>query len=273
MSDSQKVGASEDEVLVTPPEDSSTDEVEAKDPEPDLTGLRKEFDTVRAQTATRAEIDSLRRQAGHVPSLQSKVAELEGKLSRYDSIADRLDAYELLLMDVLPPESVEKVESQRAGRTTEELLDAKLKPLLERLEPSTTTEEPDVATTYAQWELQGRIDAATAFVKSEATKAGIDPDSIPSEVWQGAQAKHGLDLEACTLEVLNYVNEQAKQGSASTRRAERKAAAEGGNSPERAGAMGQYDMSTLQGAAKARKDGAITSEQFMEVFRRVQSGR
>lgn len=277
--DSQGAGASGDEqktLPVTPPDDSSSDEIEVTETtEPDLSSLRQAFEEVRAQTATRAEIDSLRRQAGHVPALQSKIAELEGKLARFEQMDDRLNAYELMLLDVLPADTAEKVETQREARTQEKLLDAKLKPILERLDEAKPAQIPDPsgADDYATWELKGRIDAATAFVKSEATKLGIDPESIPSEVWSGAQQKHGLDLEAATLEVLQYVNEQARKGSASDRRTERKAAAEGGNPSERAGAMGQYDMTTLKGAAQARKDGAITSEQFMEVYRRVQSGR
>lgn len=275
MPDSQQTAASEEleKLPVAPADDSSDNENEpTEDASPDLSKLHEEFQKVKAQTTSRAEIESLRRQAGHVPSLQKQVAELQAQIARYDSLSGRLDAYEQMLLDVLPTESVERVETQRQVRTTEELLDAKLKPILDKFETTEKPDEPD-ANTFAMWELEGRINAATAFVKAEATKVGVDPDSIPPEVWAGAQQKHGLDLEAATLEVLKFVNEQAKKGSASDRRAERKAAAEGGSPSERAGAMGQYDMTTLKGAAQARKDGAITPEQFMEVFRRVQSGR
>ena len=270
MADSQKAGASENDeiVVVTPPEDPSG-ELEATD-QPDLSELREQFAQVKSNIATRAEIESLKRQAGHVPTLQRELAELKAQQAESAILRDRLDAYELLLMDVLPPTVAGEVESQRQSRTQEQMLDEKLKPILERLE-APPVEEP--SENFAVWELRGRLDAATAFVKQQATKVGIDPESIPSEVWAGAQNKHGLDVEAATLDVLQYVNEQASKGSASDRRTERKAAASGGNPGERSGAMGQYDMTTLKGAAQARRDGAIDSEEFMKVFRRVQSGR
>lgn len=271
--DSQGAGASveNEEVLnVTPPDDSSSsDDVEAN--EPDLSELRRAFNEVKTQTATRAEIDSLKRQAGHVPALQKQIASLEAKLAQYDSVQSRLDAYELMLLDVLPTESAERVEAQRQARTQEQILDEKLKPLLEKFETKAPDEEPEEAN-FAMLEFQARVEAATNFVKTQAQKAGVDPDSIPPEVWVNAQQKHGLDLEQASLEVLKYVNEQAQRGSASDRRTERKEAASGGNPAERSGAMGQYDMTTLKGAAQARKDGAITSEEFMEVYKKVQRG-
>lgn len=271
MADSQKAGASGNDeiVVVTPPEDPSG-ELEATEPQPDLSELREQFAQVKSNIATRAEIESLKRQAGHVPTLQRELAELKAQQAESATLRDRLDAYELLLMDVLPADTADKFESERQSRTQEQMLDEKLKPILERLE-APPVEEP--SEDFAVWELRGRLDAATAFVKQQANKVGIDPESIPSEVWAGAQNNHGLDVEAATLEVLQYVNEQASKGSASDRRTERKAAASGGNPGERSGAMGQYDMTTLKGAAQARRDGAIDSEEFMKVFRRVQSGR
>lgn len=251
--------------------DSSEDDVETT--EPDLSSLRKAFEDVRAQTATRAEIESLRRQAGHVPALQRQIAELEGKLAQFDRVTERLDAYEMMLLDTLPPDGAERLISERSARTQEQLLDEKLKPILEKIaEPPATATDTVDTNAYAMAELEARITAATTFVKTEASRLGVDPETIPPEVWAGAQQKHGLDLEQASLEVLKYVNEQARKGSASDRRSARKEAAEGPSPSERSGSLGQYDLTTLKGAAQARKDGAITSEQFMETYRRIQRG-
>lgn len=272
MADSQTAPVSEDEVEALVPDTEAEDSSpEGEQPEYDLSALRNQLSEVASTAATRVEVENLKRQAGHVPALQRQIAELEGKLARYDKLGERLDAYEELLIDALPIDKADQYEQRRSQQQVADLLDEKIKPLYDRLD-RTETPEPEAGPDLNQVMLQAQADAATAFVHKYANDRGIDPADIPAEVYQNATVKHKYDFMAASEEVLKYIDEQqATVEAPKVRRQERKDAAAGGNPAERDGSMGKYDMNTLAGITMARKDGAISSEDWYEKWTAIKA--
>ena len=275
LSDSQTEGISENEPIVpVVPEGTDSSEKESEPSDFDLSALQKRLEDVQAQAATRADLENLKRQAGHVPALQREIADLKAELSKHDANRERLDVLEDLLIDALPVDRAERYEQERAQRGQASALDEKLQPILDRLDQvagrQTAPEPEEVDPRYAAY--AAAVELANNAVTKYAEEKGIDPTSIPAEVYQRAQAASSGDLAAATREVLKYVDEQVATTAAVDRRTERKEAASGGTPKERQGSMGQYDFSTIAGLAQAKKDGAIDSAKFMEEYRRLRGG-
>ncbi len=242
----------------------------------DTEALSRRIEEVSSTAATRAELESLRRQAGHVPALQSEIAALKEAYAKNADYAVRVDALEQMLLDALPADQAGKITEQRAQRAQESSTDARFSELetriLDRLDtvaPKRTEEElkdPRVAA------YEAAANAASQQIHAYATELGVDPTEIPAGVYEQAQRGAGGDLVKATEEVIAWIDERATAADAEARRTTRAGDASGGNPAVRAGATGQYDLSTVSGLSAARHDEAITSEQFIEGWRKLRGG-
>lgn len=250
---------------------------EGSKPAFDAEALAARLAEVQESTATKAEIEGLRRQAGHVPALQSELATLKAEVQKNRADADRLDALELLLTEVLPAEMAADIESKRARRTQEaaessrfEELESRILGRLDEVAPKRSQAEEPTDPGIAAY--QAAAVEATQAIHAYATERGIDPTEIPAVVYTSAQEASGGDLTKASQAVAAWIDQQAASKDAEARRAERAEDAKGGSPATRAGATGQFDLNTLTGLTQARNAGAIDSAQFIEGWRRLRGG-
>lgn len=257
---------------------TTTDEQKPEEKAPstfDADALARRVEEVSSNSATKAEIESLRRQAGHVPALQSELATVKAELEQRKADAERLDALELMLMSSLPVDEAVKLETARSERVAGNALDQRFDAVMNRLEEiapkgggAANEEAPDPRVAA----YQAAASEATAAVHAYATEHGIDPVDIPAEVYQRAALEAKGDLVAASQSVAAWIDEKATAIKSEANRVQRASDAAGGDPKTREGAAGQYDLNTVSGLSAARRDGAITSEQFIEGYRKVRGG-
>ena len=241
--DTQELQAEPDSEVEVPAdenvtEDVAEDQVETEPTEeetPDPAAVMAErLGKLEEQAKTPSGLDPIQinRALGHIPTLQSELAQLrnadpnaavnpriEGLSEEIGELFDLLAASELL-----PEETRAAIRQRRSERTTSRKIDA-LEAQIEAQKPSTDAPEESVP----QQSPEAR--AATDRVIGYAEGKGVDPSTIPAEAWQ---PQAGETLAAATIRVRGVVDGLATEDGATDRVATRKTAA-GPGSPNGSG--------------------------------------
>jgi hypothetical protein len=256
--------------------DSSAEPTE--DTSVDLSDFEREVAEADRAVVSKAEYERLRRLAGQVPSLQRDLAEVR-KGTPKDSVSrEEYDALMEAVADLLPEDRKSALDARRASRETttavaEQFTDFE-KRIFDKL--GIKDDDPDAATKVdandpdvLQERLNTAWDKASDVVRRAATEAGVE---LAAEDFAKAQEKAGAYNPKGAVELLlGDIKSRAKGGSKTERVAEKKNAASGGDTRgvDRDGSGGNHDMSTLAGLAQARRAGAIDSDKFVELYRKI----
>lgn len=262
----------------------SEDGGEPADSQFDMDAFRRDLQGATQEAVSRAEFESVKRQAGQTRALQREVETLRRELQERPSDSVSRQEYDLLveiLADNLPADRLEVLNRNKAVRTAEstikEQLTASEKRILERLgvkDEATADADPDAidpavlgAALNRAWEV------AADRVNQYASSRGVTLTQEDFDTVQAAVPQARPDLAAERL--AKVIDERAGKPAAATpgtarenRVEERKAAASGGDTANvvKDGSQGKYDMSTISGLAQARRDGVLTSAQFLEKY-------
>lgn len=244
----------------------------------DFEAFRSDLATLGNEAVRQTDLESLKRQAGHIPGIQSTLAEMKTQLEKPVSdpnvalISERLDTVIGYLANsgLLGDDATQRFAAKTPTQTNEELVGNVVDGLAERFpevfspktDDASTPPSAEVAASNAQWEESTRV--ITDYVKN----LGLDPlEDVGNDVLNAARLEANNDPVKTVEIVLGRVDEIAaakKKASSKVQMTERADAAAGGEPETRSGTLGQYDLSTRIGVIKARKDGIIDSNQFFE---------
>lgn len=225
--DSQNEAVSGDTPVTAEATDSSVAESTEAAAPVDLSAELADIESAAARANVEAELRNLRRQAGHVPGLQAKVAELERALKGQPTTADA--ARWNVLIDALTSEGQisasvsEKLRLNIEGDARYEALAAELADLKAGKTPE---EEAEVNARIAA--LEGAWQRGETLLRQYGSKAGLTAEEMPPLAeWS---AVFNEDPESPTD---GYAKMRAKideRVAAKARRTERADAADGGAS-------------------------------------------
>ena len=285
MAEDQKVTAADASENTTPATsadgtESSEAGVETPDSQFDMDAFRRDLAGATQEIVSRAEFETVKRQAGQTKAMQREIADLRRELAERPSDAVRREEYDLLLealADSLPADRQAVLNRSRAERGAESAVKQQFtefeKRIFDRMgikdEPDEKpgTLDPEVAAEAINRMWQTASEQVFEFAKR------LDVEVTDAD-FAAAQAASGGRVDAAVEHVVKTLQARKAAGMGDTRETrveERKAAAAGGaaSSGPRDGSQGNFDLSTLSGLAKARRAGAITSEQFLEKYRSV----
>lgn len=258
-------GQVEETQAVTEETASSDDEGDSEDEKFDFDSFKQEISNVRE---TRGDPNErFARQLGHVSALQKTVSQLEKKLEETSSsVVTRKDFDALIdsIAELLPDDRRQPLQAQRTERAIEEAVRRALpKQEVEEFE----TEDPRVSAAIAYQErVNAQLQTASRAVLEYAGKKGV---TLTREDFLQAQSEAGqFNVEGAVEKMIQMVDSRSGGGKAS-RRAERKAAAEGGADGSAREAGGAADLSTLTGLIRAKQRGQITSDQWYERYQEL----
>lgn len=245
----------------------------------DMEAFNRRLEEAARETVSRQEFEGVKRQAGQTRELQRKVSDLERQLSERPASGVTREEYDTLvdlLNDLLPDDRREALTRSRQERALEAKLAERERALREELAPKTSEPEPtegmdpEVVKAVMNRAWFEASQAATQY----ATARGV---VLTQEDFDAAESAGRPDLAVEAL--IKAIDSRAGSPGAQTpaaptrqdRVADRKAAASGGDTRgvQKDGSMGKYDLNTLSGIAAARKDGAITSDEWHERYKRI----
>lgn len=268
----------------SPPSDTSTTGTEDKggdaekssESDFDLESFRSDLTTLGNEAVRQTDLESLKRQAGHIPGIQSTLAELKTQIEKPASdpnvalMAERLDTVISYLANsgLLGDDATTRFAAKTPQQTSEEMVGSVVDGLAERFpevfSPKTDDAPPPPSAAAASADAQWR--ESTRVIEDYVKNLGLDPlEDVGNDVLTAARVEANDDPVKTVEIVLGRVDEIAaakKKASSDARMAERTDAAAGGEPETRSGTLGQYDLKTRSGVIKARKDGIIDSDQF-----------
>lgn len=244
----------------------------------DFEAFRSDLAQLGTDAVRQTDLESLKRQTGHIPGIQSTLAEMKTQLETPTTdpnvalMSERLDTVVSFLAEsgLLGDNASERFAPKTAAPSQEELVGSVVDGLAERFPDvfsPKTDDEPvppsaEVAASTAQWQESTRV------ISEYVTQLGLDPlEDVGNDVLDAARKEANNDPVKTVEIVLGRVDEIAaakKKATADAQMKERADAAAGGEPESRSGTLGQYDLSTRSGVIAARKDGIIDSDQFFE---------
>ena len=205
------------------------------------------------------------RRLGHIPGLQRTVQELQNspRVDPDDHAAVRgvLD----LLTDAIRPVLAD--DASRARLDTEISKLRQRDAVNEALQKQRASDQAQSQTaTPSAPEVPPEWQSATALVQGYAQAKGVDLASVTPEQWAKAEREGGSPAGAVRL-MKAEIDQVAAGDSSQTQRAERKAAGEQQQSPERAGSAGSGPSKRLLSDAAS-----MSSEQLAEMWESDEDG-